>query len=426
MAYGSIAGQTSSDRRVCRLVVGTSSSGWTSADCDYLCDGTDDQVEINAAIQALPSTGGEVVILDGTYNITATIAMNKANVKLSGNGNATVLKRMWNSSSLEGVINLSFDSCAVESLLINSGTSSSGANDLCIYLNGSNYNTITGNICRNNSGGIYLSGSSSSDSNTITGNTCNNTGTGIYLEGGNCSTITGNTCCNNSGYGIYLSSNNNDTITGNTCHSNAFGIYMNDSDNNTVTGNTCYDNTRYGIYLFGPNNNNTITGNTCNYSTRGKYIANGSTNAITGNTCYNNTQEGMYIKGSDQTVTGNTCNDNGSNHPGIYLYSDNSTATGNTCNNNNIGIYLSGKNSTITGNTCHNNGTGIYMNRVSVNNTVMGNTCIRNDGASSDYTASQKTIDCAGDNNLIVGNNIMGKNYTDSGTGNTFEGNKYN
>ena len=100
MAYGAILGKTSSGKRVCRLVVGTSTSGWTTSDCDYLCDGTADDVEINAAIQALPSTGGEIVILDGTYNITATIAMNKDNTKLSGNGAATILKRMWNSSTI--------------------------------------------------------------------------------------------------------------------------------------------------------------------------------------------------------------------------------------------------------------------------------------------------------------------------------------
>lgn len=89
---------SASGKRICRFTVGTRTTGWTESDCDYLCDGTDDQSEINAAIQALPSSGGEIVILDGTYNITATITMNKDNVKLSGNGNATVLKRMWNSS----------------------------------------------------------------------------------------------------------------------------------------------------------------------------------------------------------------------------------------------------------------------------------------------------------------------------------------
>ena len=173
MANGAILGQTSSGgKRVCRLVVGTSTSGWTSADCDYLCDGTADDVEINAAIQALPSTGGEVVILDGTYNITATIAMNKDNVKLSGNGAATVLKRMWDSSVSEGVITVTAANggCCIESFWIDGNrTTYVSNNNSGIYLNNSNNNTVTGNTCTNNTTGIYLS---SSNNNTVTGNTC--------------------------------------------------------------------------------------------------------------------------------------------------------------------------------------------------------------------------------------------------------------
>lgn len=108
----------SGGKRVARFTVGTSTAGWTAFDCDYLCDGTDDQVEINAAIQALPTTGGEVVVLDGTYNITATIAVNKDNVKLSGNGNATVFKRMWNSTTGEGVITITGSYCTISDLCV--------------------------------------------------------------------------------------------------------------------------------------------------------------------------------------------------------------------------------------------------------------------------------------------------------------------
>ena len=47
----------STKKRTARFVVGTSTAGWTAADCDYLCDGTADQTEINAAITALPCNG---------------------------------------------------------------------------------------------------------------------------------------------------------------------------------------------------------------------------------------------------------------------------------------------------------------------------------------------------------------------------------
>lgn len=77
--------------RTVRFVIGTSTAGWTADDCDYLCDGAADQVEINAAITALPSTGGEIVLLDGTYTLSAAIAINKHKVTLRGSGDSTIL-----------------------------------------------------------------------------------------------------------------------------------------------------------------------------------------------------------------------------------------------------------------------------------------------------------------------------------------------
>lgn len=364
MAYGAILGQTSSGKRVCRLVVGTSTSGWTTADCDYLCDGTADDVEINAAIQALPSTGGEIVILDGTYNITATIAMNKDNTKLSGNGAATILKRMWNSSTVEGVItiNATNGGCCVENLQIdgNKATYSSS-----------------------NDNGIYLTESSS---NTITGNTCNNSRYGIYVNTSNNNTIAGNTCSNNSRYGIYLYRTSNNVVTRNTCNNNRGGIYMSGSssignNNNSITGNTCSNNNDYGIYL--NSDNNTITGNT-----------------------YNNNGDGIYLAGSNNnTITGNTCN-NGNR--GIDMRnSDNNTIAGNTYNNDGYGIFVyESSNNTITGNTCIR-GTGQSS-----------------DYTSDQYTIYLYGTD--NNYNLIANNNIMGKNYvSDGGTSNTFVNNKF-
>jgi parallel beta-helix repeat protein len=49
---------------------------------DYKCDGTSDDVQIQAAIDALPANGGEVVLLPGTYNITATIKIRVEQVSL--------------------------------------------------------------------------------------------------------------------------------------------------------------------------------------------------------------------------------------------------------------------------------------------------------------------------------------------------------
>lgn len=94
---------TISGKRTCRFVVGTSAAGWTQADCDYLCDGTDDQVEIQAAIDAAPLYGCEIVLLDGTYHLSGAINLD-FDVWLHGCGPSTQLIR----DTVEGTSNLNY------------------------------------------------------------------------------------------------------------------------------------------------------------------------------------------------------------------------------------------------------------------------------------------------------------------------------
>lgn len=326
-------------KRVARFTVGTSTAGWTADQVDYLCDGTADQVEINAAITALPATGGEVVILDGAYTLTSAIIVNKNNVTLSGNGQSTILKRAF------------------------AGTSSEPG---LIYVT-SSYNTIK--------------------SLSLVGNR------GIYYSSNN--------------NGIYITSGTNNIVTSNACeYNNNAGIFLRNSTGNIIAENICIGNNEAGISITNNADNNTITKNIFSENSRGIYLHSSADNTITGNIC-NECSYGISI-----------------NHD-----AKSNTITGNICSNKGYGIFLvdNAINNTIAGNTCSNNITGICINNSSPNNnTIIGNICIRGTGTESDYTSSQYTIYIAGNNNLIVGNNIMGKNYTNSGTGNTFADNKYN
>lgn len=88
--------------RPCKIVVGTSTSGWSSLNCNYLCDGTGDDVEINQAINALSSSGGQIIFLDGTYNLTNTINIsNKDNIRLCGN-HGVVFKMVSHTEDMPG------------------------------------------------------------------------------------------------------------------------------------------------------------------------------------------------------------------------------------------------------------------------------------------------------------------------------------
>lgn len=60
--------------------------------CDYVCDGVDDQIEINQAISSLPDSGGEIHLSRGIFNITNTIYIRKR-IKLTGEGKGITLDR---------------------------------------------------------------------------------------------------------------------------------------------------------------------------------------------------------------------------------------------------------------------------------------------------------------------------------------------
>lgn len=94
---GGEPGATSGGKRICRYVVGSSTAGWTAEECDYLCDGTADEVEINTALAALPAGGGEVHLLDGTYHLAGSVNVQGGAVKLTGCGKSTLLQAVQGS-----------------------------------------------------------------------------------------------------------------------------------------------------------------------------------------------------------------------------------------------------------------------------------------------------------------------------------------
>lgn len=95
------------DRKIARAVIGSSTAGYSPSEVDYLCNGENDQNIINEAISSLPENGGEIIILDGEYNITAPVIIeNKKNVRLNGAGHSTHLRRMWNSTTAQGIVEI--------------------------------------------------------------------------------------------------------------------------------------------------------------------------------------------------------------------------------------------------------------------------------------------------------------------------------
>lgn len=78
--------------RTAKIVIGAAASGWTENDCDYLCPESTWQNANNAfqsAIDALPDSGGEIILLDGAYSLSVSILITKSNVTIRGNGPST-------------------------------------------------------------------------------------------------------------------------------------------------------------------------------------------------------------------------------------------------------------------------------------------------------------------------------------------------
>ena len=82
-------------RSVTFVVAANDSTALGKSHADYTCDGTADEAEINTAIDALPATGGRVLLLEGTYYINSSITIDNAAsndyVTLEGQGMGTIL-----------------------------------------------------------------------------------------------------------------------------------------------------------------------------------------------------------------------------------------------------------------------------------------------------------------------------------------------
>jgi parallel beta-helix repeat protein len=370
-----------------------------TAGCDYIIadkTATNMQTTINSAINSLSSTGGKVLLREGTYNLSGAINM-KTDVTLEGMEGATILKRMANYTN--GVIYVT-GRCTIRGLSIDGNKSEcTTTTNHGIYCYRASSALITQNTISNNMGcGIWLGTTSNSNgtntlSNVITDNIISGNGAqGILFYGVSsdssysCSynKVCRNVCISNGTVGImfqdpsYRVSCNNNLITGNICRSNGtYGIAMtgynstngnvgsnyNNAGSNNISGNSCTGNTSHGIYLTYAINN-TLTGNTCNSNTKSGIMLTSfsKNNVVSGNTCNKNTESGIEVLSSStyNNVTGNV-------------------AVGNTLN----GINLAGSYGLICCNNVSQNTGGAIAN-TGTNNYIFGN----KDGDTNNCNAS--------------------------------------
>jgi len=315
---------------------------------DFIADGTNDQVQIQQAIDLLPSTGGSVYLMEGTYNIgTSTpsvgiLISSKNNVTLQGAGAGTVIKLH---NSLNGEVYMirvsSSQNVRLSSFTIDGNKANNTFADTYagINLSSAASSTIENLLIKDfQDAAIRLD---ASDSNLITGNTITNSGSGtaaLYFWSQNDNNVVSNNIISyNNQNGIDLNSGDTGTVvTGNTITKNVGSGVNAVCSGCSVVGNNLSYNLDYGLVLGG--NAMTVTGNIISNNTDAGIRVNTSSNhLISGNTFRYNLGYGVYIwtSGNNITISSNTFygNGHGGSFPSIYV---GSTANNISVNNNTI------------------------------------------------------------------------------------------
>ena len=79
-----------SSRAATKLVAANDASDAVKQAADYLCDGVDDQIQVQAAIDALPACGGKIALSEGEFNFSGHVSL-LSNIWFEGCGDATLL-----------------------------------------------------------------------------------------------------------------------------------------------------------------------------------------------------------------------------------------------------------------------------------------------------------------------------------------------
>jgi len=316
---------------------------------NFVCDGTDDIVEIRLAIAALPVNGGKVVLSEGTFNVKVGSGdwgwSLGNNIIFEGQGKSSILnvdatsagalivitgsnnsvkniKFVNNASTYQHCISLlGAKNCIIEgnyAQITSAGTFLIIHGDVT-YLSQDNIitkNTVLGNISA--AGGIICSSALSGRNirNEISYNIVENMDSGISIQDNNQNVI-GNIIKNCVGTGISISAAFYSNILGNIITDCYRGIYANQSYTygNVISGNEIGLSKREGIFI-DDNNAFVISDN------------------ILKDNCQdaNDTYSELYMKGNKQIISNNNilCTQSNKAKYGIELFNgDNSNIIGN-------------------------------------------------------------------------------------------------
>jgi len=462
--------EVSPGRTATVVIAAVDASLQARAQADFVCDGVADDVEINAALNILPASGGRVMLSEGTFVLAAPIVFPANNIWLRGMGRPTLIDGDALTTGNHAISLTGRTGCAIKKLTIQTQTGG-GKTCHCIFAddgcNNLSIHDVT--IVDSDSDGIHIEGTNVFDIH-IRGlrvddvddygiyvgmdgaNFCDrlmvdgalvlgagligirlgdcrysevsnsvsalNTQSGFVLD--SCSHCDISNCISvlNTQHGIIIAGTTHCNCEGCNASLNVrHGIYLNSADECQVGGCTCTGNdstdsgTYDGINVDGDSDMCNIVANHCCNNDRYGIMAGGAGNSIGENYCRANGQTGIHATGTFTKITGNYLHENG--YHGIYAGALQSLIEGNYCDNN----------GTTSAGTYH----GICLGADADRSSVVGN-FIWADASVTAYTEDGVHLSDGAINCSIIGNycyDLLGDGIYLAGnnTGTLIEGN---
>jgi parallel beta-helix repeat protein len=312
------------NRTVSVTVAAYNSTAKDKATADYVCDGTSDEVEINAAIvETGAANGGIVMLLPGTYALDDTIDITYDDVYLKGSGKQstdikTVVSDTFHSIEIQGASNIVVSDLAI------TRADSTGYGIRCVNAIGTN--RIQVNNCHIE-GGAYNVAIDSNQFCNITNCELEADTSAIFVNDGDNIEISSNNFTNTStpisisvvglspsklkilnNYSVSdqfltMTGCDDSVISGNTqIAGNDTAIELISSDNNHIINNNISTSTTYGaIEITGTSEGNIISENIIENRSYGILFS----NSTAGNKYYNKIQNNVFndMNGTIITLT---------------------------------------------------------------------------------------------------------------------------
>ncbi len=237
------------------------------SESDFVCDGVDDNVQFQQAINSLPSSGGSIYIKSGVYSFSSDVVIDsKQNILIKGNGSNT---RINNNDQTAIVVDNSSD-IKIDNLSMRTG------NIVLLRSSYCDFNRLDVRNCSD--AGILLDGQSGVSSFNVVRNSLfiNNSGVGISQNKAEDSKIIHNTMVGNGLEGLTIDNESHRCIVqGNRIASNNGGVGQVGIDlsdlctisNNIITGAVAVNlpgitfQNNLGFTNFNTINNNVIIDN---------------------------------------------------------------------------------------------------------------------------------------------------------------------